>query len=48
MGARAVGDDLDADTGRSMRGLIAGALLAALIIAALLFTLEVPPLASGR
>jgi hypothetical protein len=43
-----VGDDLDADTNRAMRGMIAAALLAALVIVVLLYTLEVPPLAPGR
>jgi len=43
-----VGDDLDADTHRGMRSMIAAALLAALVIVVLLYTLEVPPLASGR
>ena len=44
-----MGDDLEADTHRAiMRSMIAAALLAALVIVVLLYTLEVPPLASGR
>jgi hypothetical protein len=48
MGACAVADDLEADTHRGMRGIIAGVLLVAAIVFALLYTLEVPPLASSR
>ena len=47
-GGLAVADDLEADTHRGMRGIIAGVLLVAAIVFVLLYTLEVPPLASSR
>lgn len=40
--------DDDADTQRGMRGMIAGVVMAAIVIAVLLYTLEVPSGVSTR